>query len=36
VDVVLDGGPTTGGLPSTVLDLTVSPPVVLRVGAVAL
>jgi L-threonylcarbamoyladenylate synthase len=36
VDVVLDGGPTTGGLPSTVLDLTVSPPVVLRAGAVVL
>lgn len=36
VDVVLDGGPTPGGLPSTVLDLTVSPPLVRRAGAVAL
>ena len=36
IDVVLDGGPTPGGLPSTVLDLTVSPPLVRRQGAVAL
>jgi L-threonylcarbamoyladenylate synthase len=36
VDIVLDGGPTAGGLPSTVLDVTVSPPRVLRAGAVAL
>jgi L-threonylcarbamoyladenylate synthase len=36
IDVVLDGGPTPGGLPSTVLDLTVSPPLVRRAGAVAL
>ena len=36
IDVVLDGGPTAGGLPSTVLDLTVSPPLVRRAGAVAL
>jgi L-threonylcarbamoyladenylate synthase len=34
IDVVLDGGPTPGGLPSTVLDLTVDPPRVLREGAV--
>jgi L-threonylcarbamoyladenylate synthase len=36
IDVILDGGPTPGGLPSTVLDLTVSPPLVRRQGAVAL
>ena len=36
IDIVLDGGPTAGGLPSTVLDLTVSPPLVRRAGAVAL
>ena len=34
VDVVLDGGPTPGGPPSTVLDVTVSPPRVIRHGAV--
>jgi L-threonylcarbamoyladenylate synthase len=36
IDVVLDGGPTPGGLPSTVLDVTVDPPRVLRAGAVSL
>jgi L-threonylcarbamoyladenylate synthase len=36
VDLVLDGGPTPGGLPSTVLDVTAVPPVVLRPGAVVL
>lgn len=34
VALVLDGGPTPGGLPSTVLDLTAYPPRVLRAGAV--
>ena len=34
VEMVLDGGPTPGGDPSTVLDLTVEPPQVLRQGAV--
>lgn len=34
IDVVLDGGPTPGGLPSTVLDVTVDPPRVVREGAV--
>jgi L-threonylcarbamoyladenylate synthase len=33
VDLVLDGGPTPGGPPSTLLDLTRTPPVVLRAGA---
>jgi L-threonylcarbamoyladenylate synthase len=34
IDLILDGGPTPGGLPSTVLDVTVDPPRVLREGAV--
>jgi len=34
VEVVLDGGATAGGAPSTVLDVTVDPPRVLRAGAV--
>jgi L-threonylcarbamoyladenylate synthase len=34
IDLVLDAGPTAGGLPSTVLDVTVDPPRVLREGAV--
>lgn len=34
IDLVLDGGATAGGEPSTVLDLTVDPPRVLRQGAV--
>jgi L-threonylcarbamoyladenylate synthase len=36
VDIVLDGGPATIGLESTVLDLTNTPPVVLRPGGVVL
>jgi L-threonylcarbamoyladenylate synthase len=34
VDMILDGGPSTGGAPSTVLDLTASPPAILREGAI--
>lgn len=34
VDLVLDGGPTPGGEPSTVLDVTVEPPRLIRAGAV--
>jgi L-threonylcarbamoyladenylate synthase len=34
IDLVLDGGRTAGGAPSTVLDTTVDPPRVLRQGAV--
>lgn len=34
VDLVLDGGPTRGGPPSTLLDLTRTPAVVLRTGAI--
>jgi len=35
LDAILDGGPTKGGMGSTVLDMTVSPPVVLRAGAIS-
>jgi len=34
VDLILDGGPCPGGVPSTVLDLTCEPPRVLRAGPV--
>jgi L-threonylcarbamoyladenylate synthase len=34
IEMVLDGGETPGGPPSTVLDVTVDPPRVLRDGAV--
>ena len=34
IDLVLDGGATPGGEPSTVLDLTVDPPRILRQGVV--
>lgn len=36
VDIVLDGGQTPIGVESTVLDLTTTPPVVLRPGGVTL
>lgn len=35
IDLVLDGGPTPGGLESTVIDLTSSPPELLRPGLVS-
>ena len=35
IDMILDGGPTSVGVESTVLDLTVDPPVVLRPGAIS-
>ena len=34
VDLILDGGETAGGKGSTVLDVTVSPPTILREGMV--
>jgi L-threonylcarbamoyladenylate synthase len=34
IDLVLDAGPTTGGVESTVLDVTVSPPRLLRPGLI--
>jgi L-threonylcarbamoyladenylate synthase len=36
VDIVIDGGATTIGVESTILDLTVTPPLVRRPGGVAL
>lgn len=36
IDLVLDGGPSRGGVPSTVVDCTVDPVRVLRPGAIAL
>ncbi len=36
IDAALDGGPTTLGVESTVLDLTVAPPVLLRPGGITL
>ncbi len=35
LDLVIDGGRTAGGLPSTLVDATQDPPVVLRAGAFA-
>jgi L-threonylcarbamoyladenylate synthase len=35
IDMVVDGGPTQVGVESTVLDLTVDPPTVLRPGAIS-
>ena len=35
IDMLVDGGPTQVGVESTVLDLTVDPPAVLRPGAVS-
>ena len=34
VDLILDGGPTTAGIESTVLDLSTDPPRVLRPGPI--
>jgi len=34
IDLIFDGGPCRGGIPSTVLDCTISPPLLLRRGAV--
>jgi L-threonylcarbamoyladenylate synthase len=36
IDLLLDAGPTTGGLESTVVDVTVDPPRLLRPGLVTL
>ncbi len=35
IDLILDGGPCPGGKPSTVVDCTQEPPVVLREGAIS-
>jgi len=34
VDLILDGGRTTGGVESTVVDLTVDPPAIIRRGPI--
>jgi len=34
VDLILDGGPSRAGVPSSILDCTVSPPLLLRRGAI--
>ncbi len=34
VDLVLDGGPVVGGSPSTVIDVTTDPPVIVRQGPI--
>ncbi len=34
IDMIVDGGPVTIGLESTILDMTVDPPMILRPGAV--
>ena len=34
VDAVIDGGKTQGGSASTILDMTLNPPVVIREGAI--
>ena len=35
IDLIVDGGMTSGGKESTVLDTTVSPPILLREGAIS-
>jgi L-threonylcarbamoyladenylate synthase len=35
VDLILDAGPCPGGLPSSIVDVTVSPPRLVRAGAIA-
>jgi L-threonylcarbamoyladenylate synthase len=35
IDLIVDGGPCQGGVPSSLLDCTVSPPVLLRRGAIS-
>lgn len=35
VDLIIDGGPCSGGRPSTVIDCTQDPPTILRLGAVS-
>ncbi len=35
IDLILDGGRCPGGIPSTVIDLTQTPPVIVRSGAIS-
>ncbi len=34
IELILDGGPVPGGVPSTVVDCTQDPPTILRLGAI--
>ena len=34
IDLILDGGPTRGKCPSTILDVTMDPPVIIREGII--
>ncbi len=34
INAIIDGGKTPGGMPSTIIDVTCDPPVILREGAV--
>lgn len=34
IDLLIDGGPCPGGVPSTVLDCTIEPPEILRAGPI--
>jgi L-threonylcarbamoyladenylate synthase len=34
IDVLVDGGPTVGGLPSTIVDVTTGTPSLIRAGVV--
>ena len=36
IDLIIDGGTAPGGRPSTILDVTVTPPIVLREGSIIL
>ncbi|MGD1046200.1 MAG: L-threonylcarbamoyladenylate synthase [Bacteroidota bacterium] len=35
IDIILDAGPTTIGMESTVIDVTLDPPVILRIGGLS-
>ncbi|MEK7395546.1 MAG: L-threonylcarbamoyladenylate synthase [Candidatus Poribacteria bacterium] len=35
IDLILDGGPTTDNIPSTVIDISVNPPRILRHGVIS-
>jgi L-threonylcarbamoyladenylate synthase len=34
VEIVVDGGPSPGGVPSTIVDLTSAEPRILRIGTI--
>ncbi len=35
IDLILDGGQVTGGVPSTIVDCSLEPPVIIRHGAIS-